>query len=139
MRTIQQIIQKAGGIRRGFYLKIENEPYMSLVIETVDEPGPTGLPTLSIAHYGEQNGDAMRDPEMCFEIVAAEDGTFSLDPFYWRNDYVAIEQWSRNLLQGRYVQLSELHKQHQAFADTWDKNLHHQGFADAFNDRHILG
>ena len=29
---------------------------------------PCGLPALSIAHYGEQNGDAMRDPEMLFEL-----------------------------------------------------------------------
>src|ERR1039457_3114625 len=49
-----------------FSLKIENPPYMALVIEAI-EPGPLGLPGLSVAHYGEQNGDLMRDPEMCFE------------------------------------------------------------------------
>jgi hypothetical protein len=41
---------------------------MALVIEATDESGPCGLPALSIAHYGEQNGDLMRDPEMCFEL-----------------------------------------------------------------------
>ena len=41
---------------------------MALVIEATPEPGPTGLPAISIAHYGEQNGDLMRDPEMCFEL-----------------------------------------------------------------------
>jgi hypothetical protein len=41
---------------------------MELVIEAMDESGPCGLPSISVAHYGEQNGDAMRDPEMCFEL-----------------------------------------------------------------------
>lgn len=41
---------------------------MALVIEATPEPGPLGLPAISVAHYGEQNGDLMRDPEMCFEL-----------------------------------------------------------------------
>lgn len=41
---------------------------MALVIEALDESGPLGLPALSVAHCGEQNGDLMRDPEMCFEL-----------------------------------------------------------------------
>ena len=49
----------------GLYLKIENAPYMALVIEATDESGPSGLPAISVARYGEQNGDLMRDPEMC--------------------------------------------------------------------------
>ena len=43
-------------------------PIWRLVIEAMDESGPCGLPALSVAHYGEQNGDPMRDPEMCFEL-----------------------------------------------------------------------
>ena len=34
-----------------------------------------------------------------------------------------------------YVQLFELHKQHQRFAELWDKNLRLQGFAEAFDRR----
>jgi hypothetical protein len=26
-----------------------------------------------------------------------------LDPFYWRNDYIAIEQWSRNIFCDHYI------------------------------------
>ncbi len=40
---------------------------MTLVIEDTQERGPNGLPAISVAHYGEQNGDLMRDPEMVFE------------------------------------------------------------------------
>ncbi len=88
-------------------LKIENPPYMTLVIEAI-EPGPLGLPGLSVAHYGEQNGDLMRDPEMCFELSQPIRSKLSLDPYYWRNDYVAVEQWSRNLIKGHYVALSSV-------------------------------
>jgi len=42
-----------------------------------------GLPALSVAHYGEQNGDLMRDPEMCFELCLPIGSKACLDPFYW--------------------------------------------------------
>jgi hypothetical protein len=96
MKTILDILKKAGGWHPGLYLKIDNPPYQELVIEAMDESGPLGLPALSVAHYGEQNGDLMRDPEMCFELGLV--GGEYLDPFYWRNDYVAVEQWSRNIV-----------------------------------------
>jgi hypothetical protein len=80
MQTVLEIIRKAGGWHHGLYLKIDNPPYMELVIEAMDESGPMGLPALSVAHYGEQNGDLMRDPEMCFELGLA--GRAQLDPFY---------------------------------------------------------
>ena len=64
MQTILQILERAGGYRSTLSLKIENPPFMELVIEATDESGPCGLPAISVAHYGEQNGDLMRDPEM---------------------------------------------------------------------------
>ena len=130
MQTILQIIQKAGGWHPGLYLKIENQPYMELVIEAVDESGPMGLPTISVAHYGEQNGDLMRDPEMCFELGLA--GGAHLNPFYYRNDYLGVEQWSRTIVRDHYVYLTSLHDQHEQFAKQWDNNLRLQHFAEAF-------
>jgi hypothetical protein len=139
MQTILALIKKAGGWHPGLYLKIDNPPYMELVIEAMDESGPMGLPALSVAHYGEQNGDLMRDPEMCFELCRPIGGVVQLDPFYWRNDYMAIEQWSRNILCDHYIHLSELHGQHLHFAQTWDVNLALQGFVEAFSDESIRG
>jgi len=139
MQTLLQIIEKAGGWRTSLYLKIDNAPYMELVIEAMDESGPLGLPSISICHYGNQNGDAMRDPEMCFEIERAEDGTLSLNPFYWRNDYAGIEQWSRDIVDGQYVHSDPRHNEHKSFAEMWDNNLRWQGFLDAFTDKQILG
>ena len=69
MRTILHILSRAGGYRSELYLRIENPPYMALVIEATPEPGPLKAPAISVAHYGEQNGDLMRDPEMCFELT----------------------------------------------------------------------
>jgi hypothetical protein len=110
---------------------------MELVIEAVDESGPCGLPAISVAHYGKLNGDAMRDPEMCFELGAA--CGLHLDPFYWRNDYLGIEQWSRSIHDGLYVYRREIHEQNTRFATLWDTHLKAQGFLEAFTDKCILG
>ncbi len=137
MKTILAILRNAGGWRPSLYIKIPNPPYMELVIEAVDESGPLGLSAMSVCHYGEQNGDAMRDPEMCFELGFAGDA--HLDPYLWRNDYVAVEQVSRAIIRDHYVSLLELHKQHEKFAAVWDNNLRLQGFLEAFTDSCILG
>lgn len=136
MQTILDILKLAGGYRPTLYLKIENLPYMALVVEAIGT-GPMGLPAISVAHYGEQNGDPMRDPEMCFELGFA--GGAHLDPWYWRNDYMAVEQWSRNIVRDHYVHLIQLHEQHVRFARTWDNNLRLQRFTDAFTDKSIRG
>ena len=80
MQTVLDILKRAGGWHPGLSLKIENQPYMSLVIEATDESGPCGLPAILVAHYGEQNGDLMGDPEMYFELGLA--GGAHLNPFY---------------------------------------------------------
>ena len=130
MKTILQILKQAGGWHHGLYLKIENPPFMALVIEATDESGPCGLPAISVCHYGEQNGDAMRDPEMCFEFGLA--GGPHLNPFYYRNDYAGVEQWSRFIREGNYCYHSQLHDEHERFAKLWDKNLREQRFVEAF-------
>jgi len=53
---------------------------MTLVIEDTQERGPNDLSAISVAHYGEQNSDLMRDPKMIFE--AEESGEqMNLVPF----------------------------------------------------------
>ena len=137
MQTVLDILKKAGGYRRGLYLKIENPPYMPLVIEAAPHIGPLGMPALSVAHYGEQKGDLMRAPEMCFEFGLAKH--VYLNPFYWRNDYVGVEQWSRNIVRDHYVHLISLHEEHERFAAMWNDNLRLQGFLEAFTDAAIFG
>jgi hypothetical protein len=137
MKTVLELIKRAGGWHPGLYLKIDNAPCMELVIEAMDESGPCGLPAVSVAHYGEQNGDLMRDPEMCFELGLA--GGPHLNAFYWRNDYAGVEQWSRFIRDGNYCYHTHLHAQHESFAKLWDKNLDAQRFVEAFTDKCILG
>ena len=136
MKTVLDILKKAGGWRHGLYLHIDNPPFMALVIEATDESGPCGLPAISVCHYGEQNGDAMRDPEMLFEVSRWR----TLNPYYWRNDYVGIEQWSRSVSpDGQFIYNRRLHAEQQLFAQAWDDNLQQQSFLKAFTDRCILG
>ena len=139
MRTILRILERAGGYRPTLYLKIENPPFMALVIEATPEPGPCGSPAISIAHYGEQNGDLMRDPEMCFELAKPPLCGLSLSSFCFRNDYLGVEQYSRYRDSENYVFVSDLHRQHEAFARQWDRNIRTQGFLEAFTDKSIRG
>jgi len=70
MQTILRILERAGGYRPTLYLNIENPPYLALVIEATPEPGPLGLPGLSVAHYSKQNGDPTRILELRRDAMA---------------------------------------------------------------------
>jgi hypothetical protein len=75
------------GARRA---RLEHEPYLRLVIEWIGK-GPRGCDAISVAPYGEQNGDPMRDLEIVFEVPPDVDpGAWG--PAYYRNDYVGIER-----------------------------------------------
>ena len=139
MQTVLRILERAGGYRPTLYLKIENSPYMALVIEAVPDPGPLGCPALSVAHYGEQNGDLMRDPEMCFEWSQPPRCGPELVPYYWRNDWMGFEQYSRYLDGANYVFVPSIYGQHRKFAALWDRNLRDQHFLEAFSDKSIRG
>jgi hypothetical protein len=64
---------------------------MRLVIEYVGD-GPRGLPSISVANYYEQNGDAMRDPEMVFEVNPDAWQTGEWTPVSYRQDNLDIYQ-----------------------------------------------
>jgi hypothetical protein len=139
MRTILRILERAGGYRPTLSLKIENPPYMVLVIEAIPEQGPLNLPAISVAHYGEQNGDLMRDPEMCFELSKPPLSGLLLSVYYYCNDYMSVEQFSRYREGNNYVVVPDLYEQHEQFARQWDKNIRDQGYLAAFTDQSIRG
>jgi hypothetical protein len=139
MRTILRILERAGGYRPTLYVKIENPPYMALVIEAVPGRGPLSCPALSVAQYGEQNGDLMRDPEMCFEWSKPPLCGPELVPYYWRNDWMGVEQYSRYLDGANYLFVPPLYEEHRKFAALWDRNLRDQRFVEAFSDESIRG
>ena len=132
MRTVVLILREAGEQEPGFHLHIDNPPWMPLDIEDILTSGPQGLPTISVAHYGKQNGDPMRDPEMLFEV--RRDGSeIIFDPYYWRNDYLGIERYSSfRYDEQNLFTIPGLKRQHEQFARTWDANLRAQGFYEAF-------
>ena len=127
MKTIAQILAILGNPN---HVKIENGSYMPLSIEQIGV-GPHGRPAISVCHYGEQAGDLMRDPEMCFEVT--QDGTFH--PYYFRNDYTGTEQevYFRSG-DGREMIRPRLKKELAAFARQWSANLREQGFIQAARD-----
>jgi hypothetical protein len=133
MQTVIQIITEAGGLDSAKCISIDNEPWMRLVIEVLAELGPDGLPVVSVAHYGEQNFDLMRDPEIMFQVVIKNGGPSDFRPFYFRNDYAGVEQWTRFRSEtGGVFGLPRETAELEAFAQTWDKNLRDQGFLGAF-------
>jgi len=46
--------------------KLVNKPYMDLTVETWQ--GGDDITFVSMCHYGEQNGDLMKDPDVLFKL-----------------------------------------------------------------------
>jgi hypothetical protein len=72
---------------------------------------------------------------MCFELGLA--GGAHLNPFYYRDDYAGIEQWSRFIRDGNYCYYTQFHAEQERFAKLWDNNLRQQGFTEAFERQTI--
>ena len=131
MKHIQQMIDQHGGYEavRTRYLRLENPPFMRLVIEVIGGPYPNGAYELSIAHYSEQNGDAMRDPEITFLVVPSAEGS-TWTPLTFENSYLGAYQIVAEVTrEGRLkVRNAALLRDLQNFTNQWDLNLMEQGF-----------
>ena len=131
MLFLHQLTEQVPDLLRrvGTTVKIANHSYMTLKVESIG-PGMRGMPALSICHYGEQNGDLMRDPEMCFEIEREGGRLKALHPYYFRNDYAGVEQFAHDEETGRLH--TRLIEEQGKFAELWSRNLFEQGFLKAF-------
>lgn len=138
METILQIVKESGGWKHSLSLRIENPPYMPLVIEALDESGPMGLQAISVAHWNEENGQQLRHPEMQFEISRKLFSKPSLNPYCLRNDFTGLEESSRFITEHQYAFLFRLHHEHEEFAHRWDAQLRTQGFIEAFKRQQQL-
>jgi len=135
MKTVAKIIDLFGGLTglQSKPIRLESSGFMPLCIEAIGT-GPRGLPMISVAHYGEQNGDAMRDPDMVFEVDPSDDpktgwrsGNWHLVSF--RNDYVGVDQEAAFTGEdGRCMIRPRLVRELKAFARIWNRNLNEQGF-----------
>ncbi len=130
MKTVEQIIHLFGGLEflKRDSIRLEVEGFMPLCIEYIGQ-GPRGLPLISVCHYGEQNGDAMRDPDVVFEV---DFEGHRWGPISFRNDYLGAYQEAVFTDEaGRVMIQPALVNDLKAFARMWDKNLKDQGFLDA--------
>lgn len=112
------------------YRKITSEGYMTLTVEMVERCKVFGHDALdySLCHYGELNGDLMRDPEMLFLVVEDETG-WHVYPHYYRNDYAfGIERECLSYRDGELKVNSAMQRDHAEFAAMWMGNLVGQGF-----------
>jgi hypothetical protein len=128
MRNVQKIIDTLGGLEalKRQPIRLEVSGFMRLVIEHIGA-GPRGGELVSVAHYGEQGGDLMRDPEIVFEVAGGQWHLVSIQQDYvgsYREAVSVAEDGRANVLPAEVPDI-------QAFARIWDRNLKHQGFVDA--------
>lgn len=87
--------------------KLKSGGFMDLTVETWPE-GESAV--VSMCHYGEQNGDLMKDPDILFHVK--KDGEIQYKEY--QNDYAGF--------------YSENHRETKEFMeDTWIPNLISQG------------
>ena len=111
----------------GDHKKIDNAPgtFMALSVELIDQ-WPEGN-VVSLAHYYEQNGDLMRDPDMTFLV---SNGTKVLEGIYpasYRQDGMGIDQVSLFHDEDDKLKICNKWQEGQAsFANTWMRNIKEQ-------------
>ena len=100
--------------------KIDNSDgtYMPVHIELIGRIDQYDF--FSLAHYGKQNGDMMRDPEMLF---ALHKETRQFIPYYYRNDYMGVEQYSVRWTNEGILLNRRLQADHTTFANQWLRNI----------------
>ena len=129
------MIEQRGGFQavRDHYIRLENPPLMRLVIEVIAGPYENGAHQLSVAHYGEQNGDAMRDPEITFLVTPVDRG-LTWTPLTYENSYLGCYLVAAEVTgDGRLTVRDQfLLRDLRDFAKQWDHNIRAQGFLEVF-------
>ena len=104
-------------LNEGNHAKLNNnQAYLPVVIEKVGRlPGYGEV--ISIAHYGEQNGDLMADQEMEFTIIGG-----NYYPISFRNDYLCKHN---SIFEDDGINLPLQHDL-TTFANQWMRNIAEQ-------------
>ena len=71
------------------YYKFEAPGFMPLSFEYIGVSDYAGRPIYAMAHYGEQNGDLMADPDM---EIAVDKVDGKIYPRTFQNDYIGLFQ-----------------------------------------------
>lgn len=128
--TAKKIVDLLGGIDSFSHVRLDRPPFMRLCLEKLGDTGPRGLIVVSVAHYYEQNGDLVADPEICYEIDAG-----MWFPISYRQDSFGIHQEGEAgavfVRDGKLFSRPGLVKSLTSFTRQWSINLADQGFLDA--------
>lgn len=120
-RTMDKLTAGMGEVE---HRRIDNREgtFMAAVVETVGKT-PFGAQIISVAHYYEECGDLMRDPEMEFWKVGG-----SYYPVSYQLDSLAVYQISAyiNHEDGKLMVASRMQRNHASFANTWMRNIKEQ-------------
>lgn len=116
MQAVKDILQAHGyesaadmDVGESVKVELDSEAMMPLVVEKVADN------RVSVAHYYEQRGDLMRDPEIVFRVEANGEWTavqYRQDPYIHRKARTGLvdaqsfaeKQWSKNLQEQGYVE-----------------------------------
>lgn len=100
--------------------------YMPLVVEYLGYTFHGGK-VYSVTHYGEQNGDAMRDPDM---TISVDHKAGTVDPLTFQNDYMGLyQEVYLTGDDGRERYRPGLRTELDGFLWQWLKNIAEQGFS----------
>ena len=120
LKPFLEAVEKAGG-----HAHFTAPGYMDLSIESLGFQDHEGNPVFAMAHYGEQNGDLMADPDMTFSVNAT-DGT--IRPHTFQNDYFGMYQQVFKTVEGKLLYSQKLLRELDDFLWQWLKNIEMQGF-----------
>lgn len=113
-------MEKLGLFKITEHATLKSGAYMDLVVEVLDQDEK--YTTISLAHYGKQNGDLMSDPEM---VLRVHRESFMVEALTFTNHYVGVYHEvypTPETVNLRYK------KELNSFLGTWLKNLKDQGF-----------
>ncbi len=112
----------------GDHKKLDNAPgaFMALSVVLIDQ-WPEGN-IISLAHYYEQNGDQMRDPDMTFLVSNGSKFIAGLVfPASYRQDGLGINQESLFYNENNELRINrKMQADHATFANTWMRNIKEQ-------------
>jgi hypothetical protein len=124
--VFNRIIEGLDGV--GSHKKIDNSAsaFMALCVEVIDEWAEGKI--VSLAHYYEQNGDLMKDPDMTFLVSNGKkflDGAIIPTSFEMSNP----PTYQPSLFydeQGRLMVRNKAQEDQAKFANTWMRNIKEQ-------------
>ncbi len=126
-----ELINRSG---KDQYCKFHAKGYMPLSFELIGKLQTTfgAADAYSLCHYFTQNGDLMRDPEMCFLVMPTNIVNHlpnQIFPYSYQLDALGVYEESIEFEPGGAMLINPiLQEQHTDFADGWLNNIQAQGF-----------